>query len=315
MQENPEAPSKTALPPVSAALFPPLFGVFGLGLVWRTAASWPVGEVILLVASVLYLFCLGGYVSVVRAAPGKLWATLHQIPGRSGVAAISLSIMVSSAAAHSYSEVAAEILLVTGLCLHVLLSFAVARVLLEGNWDQRKITPVWHLTFVGYIVASVGAFPLGWDGLVLALLILTAPVAAGVIVVSLWQVSRGLMPPVLRPMLAIHLAPFCLFGYAAVGLGMEGLALIMLYMAIAAFLLLILFLRFLTQAGFGPAWGSFTFPLAAFVNLLQQYDGFYLESFAALTLWFATFAILGILGGILRLWLRGALEVPPKPSS
>ncbi|MEZ5913726.1 MAG: hypothetical protein R3D84_17130 [Paracoccaceae bacterium] len=169
------------------------------------------------------------------------------------------------------------------------------------------MTPVWHLSFVGFIVAPLSAIPLGETGLARAILFATIPLAVLIWTVSLRQFLSQRMPPPLRPLFAIHLAPASLFAVAAAGLGLPALA---LGFAAAALLLLMVLVaagRWLTEAGFSPLWGAFTFPLAAFANaamaVSDQSALFWYAGGAALVA--ASLIVPPIAWKIMQAWSRG----------
>ena len=74
---------------------------------------------------------------------------------------------------------------------------------------------------MGFIVAPAAAAPLGYHGLVQAILVATLLIAGVIYAVSLAQLGKQGPPPPLRPLLAIHLAPLALFGMAAHLLGLR----------------------------------------------------------------------------------------------
>ena len=117
------------------------------------------------------------------------------------------------------------------------------------------------------------------------------------------------VPAPLRPTLAIHMAPFCLFGMVCFLLGLQGAALIFGWLAILAAAVLLLRFRYLTESGFSPLWGAFTFPIAAFANLMLMLSssGGVFRLLAGLSLIFGTAAILIIGFRIVKMWAAGSL--------
>ncbi|MEZ5767492.1 MAG: hypothetical protein R3D80_07370 [Paracoccaceae bacterium] len=97
--------------------------------------------------------------------------------------------------------------------------------LVTGPAEARKVTPVFHLTFVGLIVSPIPALQLGWHGY--ATVIFWAALVAAMVIwaLSALQFARETPPPPLRPLLAIHLAPASLLGTVAMLLGYPGLGL------------------------------------------------------------------------------------------
>jgi len=256
------------------ALFPALFGLLGLGLAWRAgAAAFPgivpavFGESILGVAGLIYLFCLSSYVSKLSVRPSVLFEDIMSPPGRAGAATLTLSLFLFCTALVPYAPLVAGILLWLAVVLH--LAMAISAVLVMSQQDLGlKVTPAWHLSFVGFILASVAAVPLGFQ--VLALFIFAVTVLLGTVIygVSLLQMTQGALPPPQRPLLAIHLAPVSLFATVSALLGAPVLSYIFVVLAVGLGAVLLSRAGHLTEAGFSPLWGAFTFPIAALANAL-----------------------------------------------
>jgi tellurite resistance protein len=298
------------------AVFPGLFGLLGLGLAWRRAAEafsldGAIPETLLGAATLLYLFALLAYVAKFARRPAVVLEDLRILPGRAGLAAMTLSVLLLAAVALPYDASLARGLLVAGLILHGTLAALVVWVLVSGPEEQRQVTPAWHLSFVGFILAPLSALPLG---LVLLAQIVTVAtgVAAGLIyAISLVQLIRRDPPPPLRPLLAIHLAPLSLFGTVAYLFGNSGIALV--FAGLGLLLLAVLLVRapYLTAAGFSPLWGAFTFPLAAFTSLafLVAGDGGpeVFRLIGAVALVAGTIGIPMIVVKVLQAWAKGVL--------
>jgi tellurite resistance protein len=210
-----------------------------------------------------------------------------------------------------YAPDAAQVLLLAAMALHGLLAGLVVVVLLRGPAEQRVVTPVWHLTFVGFVLVPLVAAPLGWIALSQAIALVTGAAALAILGASALQLLRRRVPAPLRPLLAIHLAPVSVLGAVAVHLGQPLLAQALGWLALGLVAALLLRLRALLEAGFSPLWGAFTFPLAAFTNLM-------LLLAAAHPLWLvpgglglasATLAIPAIALRVVRLWADGTLAL------
>lgn len=254
-----------ATPP---AVFPPVLGLFGLGLAWRRgaeAAGLPGGiaEALLGGVTLLYLFCVVAYLAKAARRPGVVAEDLRILPGRAGIAAANLSGMLLAAVLVPYAPQLALAVLAVSAAAHAALGAAVLRMFLTGPVEARVITPVWHLTFVGYILAPLSLVPLGHAGLAQAIFYAALPVAAALWAAGLRQLAARVPPAPLRPLLAIHLAPASLFATVAALLGMPGAATVFAGLAAAILLALLAAGRWITQAGFSALWGAFTFPLAA----------------------------------------------------
>ena len=291
------------------AVFPVLMGTLGLGLALRRGlagfglAGDP-AELVLGLAVGLWAFAATGYLVKLARRPAVLLEDLRILPGRAGLAAATLGMLLVAAALVPYAPGLARGLLLAGLALHGALALLVLRLWFAAPPEAREITPVWHLNFVGFIIGGLAAQPLGMTGLATALLWLTLPVAVAIWAVSALQLIRRIPPAPLRPLLAIHLAPASLFVTVAASLGHSLLADLLLLVAALIALGLLFSLRWLTVSGFSALWGAFTFPLAAFASALFARDlattgGIFAVLAAALT---------GlVLWRVLQAWAKGSL--------
>lgn len=258
-------PRRLRTPP---AIFPPVMGLFGLGLAWRrgmeaTGLPGGIAEALLGAVSLLYLFSLGAYLAKVWQRPGVVADDLKVLPGRAGLAAANLSGVLLAAALVPYAPGLALGVLGVALACHAALGLWVLRQYLTGPEEVRVITPVWHLIFVGYILAPLALVPLGHGDAATVILFVAMVVAALIYAVSASQLVRRIPPAPLRPLLAIHLAPVSLFATVSAMLGLQGLAMAFAGLAAVVLLALLGFARWITQAGFSALWGAFTFPAAA----------------------------------------------------
>jgi len=162
-----KAPLWRRTPP---AVFPPLLGLFALSLVWRRAADvfaidtgW--SELILGAVLLIFLFVAGSYVMKIIQRPAVILEDLRILPGRAGLAALSMSVIVLAAGLEPIFPRVAVFVLMLGICLHVIIALLVIYVLRTGPPEQRKVTPAWHLSFVGFIVIPLAAVPLGFNAL------------------------------------------------------------------------------------------------------------------------------------------------------
>ncbi|MDJ0825969.1 MAG: tellurium resistance protein [Rhodobacter sp.] len=296
------------------AVFPPLLGLFGLAQAWGQAAA-PFGvprgvsELLLGAIALFYAFALAAYLAKAAARPAVVLEDLRILPGRAGIAAMTLCLLLLAAGLAPIAPSAARGLLFAGLAAHFGVAALVAYSLMSGPAEARKVTPAWHLSFVGFIVAPLSAAPLGHTSLAGAILAGTAAVAALIYGVSVAQILRRIPPPPLRPLLAIHLAPLALFGSASVLLGLTDLALVFAGLASVVALALLLSARTLTSAGFSPLWGAFTFPLAAYSGLMLGLadQGQIFRIVGGVTLVAATLLIPWIAVRVVQMWVRGTL--------
>ncbi|GGE41902.1 TDT family transporter [Actibacterium pelagium] len=284
---------------VPPAIFPPLLGLMGLALALSRGVPVfgiprPIVDLITGAVTLLLLFAIFAYSLKLIRRFGTLAEDIRTLPGRAGTAAMVVSIYCLAAALLPFSTSVAQVVLFAGLAWHVVLVLFKTRYLLSLPSEQRQITPVWHLSYVGFIVAILAAQPLGYSQLSVVIFCVTVPVAMTIWGLSLRDILTNETPPPLRPTLAIHLAPASLFTVTAGLLGWTLLSFAFGIVAIAIFGTLLVKTRWLTVAGFSPFWGAFTFPLAAFSSAMM--------SLASLS------PVFGILGA---LSLAGALGVNP----
>lgn len=291
------------------AVFPALMGLLGLGLALRRALpalSLPeqAAETVLGIAVALWAFAALGYGVKIARRPAVVTEDLRVLPGRAGLAAGSLGLMLTAAALVPYAPGLARGLLFAGLALHAVLAALILRYLIQAPPEGRGVTPVWHLHFVGFIIGALSALPLGMTGLAQGLFWISLAAAAAIWAVSLGQLIRRIPPAPLRPLLAIHLAPASLLTTVAAGLGDRTMALICAGLAGLIAVALLSGLRWITAAGFSALWGAFTFPLAALCSALYAIGA---DVTATLFLIVAVGAIPVIVLRILQAWAKGTL--------
>ena len=314
----PPPPPLTPDPPgrwrrVPPAIFPPIMGLLGLGLAWRgLGAALPavagLAEGFLGGVVLLYAFAAVAWASKPLRRPGVLVEELRVLPGRAGVAAGVLCLFLTAAVVVRYAPGVAGALAWAGMALLAGLGVLVARAVLTGPEEARVVTPVFHLVFVGYILAPLALIPLGQGSVAAAIFWVTLPVAALIWAESLRQIATRIPPAPLRPLLLMHLAPLSLFATVAALLGWSGLA---LGFALAGLVLLAVLLasaRWLLEAGFTPFWGAMTFPLAALASAVLYAvpgpAGLWLGAVLVLA---ATGLTIPVAVRVLRAWAQGGL--------
>ncbi len=295
------------------ALFAPVMGLFGLGLGWRAAAdaygvSAGVGDLILGAVALLYVFVLIAWVAKPLRRPGVVLEELRVLPGRAGLAAGSLSLMLLATALAPLVPSVALGMALLAFALHLVFVGVLVVVLWRGPPEGRVVTPVFHLSFVGFIIGGLAANALGYHGAAQAL-VWAMVIPAGIIYgLSARQLVVQIPPAPLRPLLAIHLAPACLLTLVAHGAGLEA-AHAFGALAAAIFVALVVSARWLVAAGFSALWGAFTFPLAAFASALIVLSGGQgaMGIAGGVVLVLATLAIPAITFRIFQLWPGGKL--------
>jgi tellurite resistance protein len=298
------------------AIFPPILGLFGLGLAWRRgqgAFGLPDAPVegYLGAVTLLFLFALVAYGVKVMFRPRVLTEDFRVLPGRAGLAALTMSLMMLAAILVPYAPAVAAWVLAGGVVLHALVALAALRFYFAGPEETRQVTPVMHLTFVGFIVAPFGAVPLGMTLMSTMILWYCLAAAALIWAAGLRPLLAGAAPAPLRPLQAIHLTPAALTGTAAHLLGFATLGTAMAVVASGLFLVLLSRIRWLSEAGFSGFWSAFTFPLAAYAGVLfltaESLQSEPVRTLAALVLIAATLIIPPIALKVMQLWAKGTL--------
>lgn len=291
------------------AVFPAVLGLLGVAVALRRmleALALPPGpgDMAMGLAAGLWTFCAVAYAIKLSRRPGVVTEELRSLPGRAGLAAATIGGLLASAILATYSARLGEAMLILALGLHSLLAALVIRALLSAPPEGREITPVWHLSFVGFIVGALAAVRLGWTGLAEGILWVTLVVAVGIWTVSLVQLFRRIPPAPLRPLLAIHLASAALFASVAGLLGHDMLAQAMIALGAAILIALILSARWIIASGFSALWGAFAFPFAAFGSALLI-NGW--TAAGALITFLALGANLWIAWKVISMWPKGTL--------
>jgi len=273
-----KAPWWTVVPP---AIFPPVLGLFALANGWRVAMGgagatpW-LGYFVTVLAVIMLLVGATAFSRKISRRPGVIWDDLKGIPGRAGIAALILSSYLFAGVLVPIAPVLAEVILWSAFVAHGGLVVMMITILRSAPPDMRKVTPVFHLHFVGFIVMPQAAVPLGYTGFAFVVFCLSLVLAAIIWLASLQQGLRASLPPPMRPLLAIHLAPIALLGSVALLFGYDAIALGFGFTALVALAVIFARGRYLLAAGFTPMWGALTFPLASSSTLLlalAQADG------------------------------------------
>lgn len=298
---------------VPPAVFPPILGLFGVGIAWRRATdtfALPAGlaETILGAVTLLYLFALLAYVVKILRRPSVIREELRMLPGQAGVGAMVLCLYLLAITLAPYAAGLARAILLAAFSAHASLVVLLVHHFVTGPAEQRRVTPVWHLNFVGFIVGALAATVFEYYLPALGIFLLTSLVAAVIWSVSAEQLVKQTVPAPLRPLLAIHLAPVAFFGLVAHALELDAVA--MGCGGVAALLLLwfVARIRWLIGAGFSALWGAFTFPLAATAGLWVSLGGIWRVP-GGVAIVAATLVTLPIAWRIVRAWAQGQLAI------
>ncbi len=313
------APARIAPPGlwrrVPPAIFPPLLGALGLVLAWRVAASrfgLPQALPSMLAGMVIaaWLFALTAYAVKLARRPSVLADELAILPGRAGIGAALVGIYAAAQVLAPFAPALGRTVLIAGMGLH-LVFWAVVIPVMRRLPGQRRVTPVWQLNFVGPIVAAQAAAGFGWTAFAQALWWPMAAMAGFIWIASLRQLWAERVPAPLRPLLMIHIAPIAMLGTTAAAVGWSNVAQGFALALVPALALAAALLRWLTEAGFSPMWGAFTFPLAASAGLWLTMSGLHPEWAwpARLLLVLASLVVVPILFLVWRAWAQGRLAV------
>lgn len=253
------------------AIFPVTLGFMGLALAWRNASNvLPIpselGELLLGFSTAYFLFFAVSYVAKVLARPSVVMEDLKVPPARAGVAAFPMAIMLLAAALLPLG-VSVPLVWWTGVIVYYIATGLVAWSIFKGGAQARAFSPFQYLAFVGPIVGPIAGIPLGYvtESFWLAMAAMV-PYIAITLGYSL-KLMKVRPPQPMRASLVIVLAPTSLFAMAFGQLGIEWAYELFYWMAMALAVTMLFFSMWLTQGGWTPIWGSFTFPIATFVNL------------------------------------------------
>jgi tellurite resistance protein len=301
------------------AVFPSILGLLGLASALRLALArlgWDPGpgDLAAGLAAALWGFAAVAYGTKIARRPGVVPEDLRVLPGRAGLATMTMGGMAAAGLLAAYSATAGSVLLVLALAGHAVQALLLLRLLSGLPPETRTVNPTLHLSIVGFIVAAPPALALGWTAMAEALFWAVMPVAAGIWVLSLRQFVSSVPPAPLRPFLAIHLAPAALLALVGGLLGRVELAAVFLGLGTVYGLVLLAGVRWVTQAGPSPLWGSFTFPRAALASAMRGAGGAWLWP-GILVLVMALGLIPAIAWWVLKRWPGGRLAAVTNASA
>lgn len=297
------------------AIFPVTLGFLGLSLAWRGAATvLPIptfiGDLLMGVATLFFLFFFVSYIAKFIARPAVLMEDMKTPPARAGVSAMLLSILILSAVLNIFGIRAGEIWLV-GVALYLISILVVGYSIYKLPAEARVFSPFQYLSFVGTIVAPVAGISLGYIEISIWMMWLALPPYIAITIGYGLKLMRVRPPHPLRPSLMMGLAPTALFGIAFGQLGIEWAFQLFYWQALIWVLVLFGVSIWMTEGGWTPIWGGFTFPIAAFLNLqiLALSKGAGLVATTALTagLLIGTPLVLYIVFKHTKAWIRGDL--------
>ncbi len=302
---------------VPPAIFPAVLGLLGLVMAWSRAVEalsaprWLVDMAAGMV-TLLVVFCVGAYLSKIIIRISALRDDLNTLPGRLGVTALALVLMLLAALLAPLSPGLAVLCLVAGIIGWGAMLIHVLPQRLGGKDPTGPITPAMHLVFVGLIVSPAAALALGASREALVAITWYAILASvPVYALTLPNLLLGRGTPPLRPLHGIHLAPVSLIAGAGFMTGQSVLGLVALGFATIIALVLLVRISWLIEGGFSGFWSALTFPLTAFASALlaagDLLDSGPLRIAGGIVLLLASFVVPIIVYRVMKLWAKGVL--------
>ena len=222
-----------------------------------------------------------------------------------------MCLMLVSLIVLPYNMFIAQLIWWFGVILHALYLLAVVKTLRSIEQMRKSITPVVLLPFVGIIVASIGG-PLMINRLIsITLLLFSIPFFVWIVLESVNNARVSGVEKPQRPSFAIILAPVSVFALASHYIWPINVFYWFWFASLITAILLIPFLRWMVSGGWLPSWGAFTFPIAAFSNVMiaGAISGFGLFAWSGLIigLGISTVLIPYVVYRTYRLWAAGKL--------
>jgi len=254
------------------AVFPVCLGFLSLAVAWQHAANlfpWvseDMSNLLLAAATGYFLWFLGFYLAKVIARPAVLLEDMRSPPARAGIAAMAMSMMMLSLALLPLN-VYVPLVWWTGVTLQIAASIIVLHAIWVDPPEKRHFSTFQYLTFVGPVIGPFTGVPLGyiWQSTWLIMAALAAYVIVTIGILA--TIKRAPIPIHLRPSLTIFLAPICLFALGFDALGYSQAFAFFYWASVAIALVLLLATPWMMRGGYNPVWASFTFPVAAFLNV------------------------------------------------
>ncbi len=253
------------------SIFPICLALLGLGLGWRKASAFlpiapEIGNALLGLASAYYLYFLLSYLRKLMARPMVLFEDVATPPARAGISALAMSMMLFAAVLLPFGPIAAYV-----WWAGVIAQTGASALGMYAIWRDppgvRQFSTFQYLTFVGPVVGPIAGIPLGYANASMAYTLL-ALVAYVIITGGLIRQLLRARPPVqLRPSMAIFLAPVCLFASSFGLLGIDWAFVGFYWLSVGIAACLIVLAPWMTKGGWSPLWASFTFPIAAFLQV------------------------------------------------
>ena len=258
---------------VPASYFGVVLGIAGLGSAWRAAhrvwglpAIW--GELLMLLAVAIWAaFVLGYLAKWIFSRDAALAETEHPVQCCFvGLIGVSTSLMALNTA--PYFPILAEFLFISGALYTLAFGLWRTGLLWRGGRDPNTTTPVLYLPLVaGAFVTATAAAALGyaeWGQLAFGAGLFAWLAIESVLLHRLYNFAS--LPPALRPLLGIHLAPPAVGAVAY--LGVSGASPDLVARALIGYgllqaLLLLRMLPWIMEQPFTLSYWAFTFGATA----------------------------------------------------
>lgn len=243
-----------------------------LALGWRNASDvlplipQDVGNLLLGLSTGFFIWFLAFYLRKLVARPMVLFEDMRTPAARAGIAAMAMSMMILAAALLPLNLSVPQVWW-TGVAMQI----AASAIVLYATWkdppEKRHFSIFQYLTFVGPVVGPIAGIPLGyvWESYWLTMAALVAYVIVTVGIVLTF--SKNSVAGPLRPSMMISLAPVSLFALSYGGLGYDWAFAVFYWLGTVIAVVLVLLVPWMVRGGYTPVWASFTFPLAAFINV------------------------------------------------
>lgn len=315
--------------PVPASYFGMVLGIAGLGGAWRVAHRvWglppEVGETLMLVGTLLWAFLVVLYGIKWLVAPEEARREAEDPIQCCFIGLVGVATSLVALAVLPYSRPLAEALFGAGAVFT--LGFALWRtgVLWQGGRDHNTTTPVLYLpTVAGAFITAVGAAALGWPDwgqLAFGAGIFSWLAIESVLLHRLYTVRP--LPPALRPLLGIQLAPPTVgtVAYLSVTTPPQGEAAhILLGYGLLQALILLRLLPWIMQQPFAPSYWAFSFGVTALatapLRMIERGDSGAVAILAPYLFVAANIIVAILTVGTLSLAAQGRLlQAPAKPT-
>ncbi|MCX7891651.1 MAG: hypothetical protein N2544_04680 [Burkholderiales bacterium] len=264
-----------------AGLYSIVMGLAGLGGAWLQAArffGWPAGTGLVLVAlaALAWVVVSGLLVAKIVAAPERFAAELahpsHGAPYALAPATLCLLVPLLEAWAPALGR---PVFFVGAFGAVAFGAWMVGRWIVAAR-ELGGFTPTLHFPLVaGGLLGALAAGLLGMQAL--GVILFGAGLFAWVVgsSLSLHRLVAGeALPPPMRPLVAVELAPPAIAAVAWIVLAGDApdpLAAALFGYGLFLVLVLASLARWFAAAPFGPAWWAFTFPAAAIANAALRF--------------------------------------------